>query len=76
MYFHVCIAQSVWTFVFGYEIMWLSAVVMFCILAPLIKIVLQQTEIDVSIGFFWLFKFPVSLFYFHSIYLSESFIVL
>ncbi len=60
MYFHACIAQSVWTFVFGYEIIWLSTVVVFLLLASLYKIVLQQTEIDVSTGFYWLFKFPVS----------------
>ena len=64
MYFHTCIAQGVWTLVFGLEMFWLSTVVMFLILASLYKIVLQQTEINVTIGFFWLFKFPVRLFYF------------
>jgi len=62
MYFHACIAQSVWTFVFGYKIFWLSTVVMFMILASLWSIVVQQGEIGpVSVGYFWLFKFPFEI---------------
>lgn len=61
-YFYACIAQSIWAFVFGYELFWLSVIVMALILMALGAIVAQQTRIrDVSIGDFWLFQFPVSI---------------
>ena len=59
LYFYACIAQSAWTFAFGYFFFLLSTVFMFLILASLYGIVMQQTKIEASIGEFWLFKFPV-----------------
>lgn len=61
LYFYACIAQSAWTIAFGYEVIWLSVICMFLILASLYGIVVQQTKYDVGIQDFWLFKFPVSL---------------
>lgn len=59
-YFYACVAQGAWQFAFGYEFMWIATVIMFLILAPLYIIVVEQMKISVSVGQFWLFKFPVS----------------
>jgi hypothetical protein len=60
-YFYACVAQSAWQFAFGYEVMWIATLIISLILAPLYFIVDEQLKISVSIGQFWLFKFPVSV---------------
>jgi len=64
-YFVACIFQSAWIFAFGYEIIWLSVLMMFGILVSLLKIVYRQSAIKSSpedrIKDFWLYKFPFSL---------------
>ena len=61
LYVYACLAQSAWTFLFGYEIFWLSVIIMFSILVPLYRIVMQQQQgMEGSLKEYWLFKFPVS----------------
>lgn len=63
-YFVACIFQSAWTFAFGYEIIWLSSIFMFGILASLLMIVYRQNRLtwgDSRIKGFWLLKFPFSI---------------
>jgi len=64
-YFIACIFQSAWSFAFGYEIIWLSAIIMFSILVSLVNIVTRQSAIQSSPQDsnkeFWLYKFPFSL---------------
>merc|ERR1712176_902089 len=64
-YFVACLFQSAWTFAFGYEIIWLSAVMMAGILVSLVNIVKNQNSVesnpnDVNTDY-WLYKFPFSI---------------
>lgn len=61
LYFAACVAQSIWTFVFGYEIIWSSAIVMGAILASLVYIVWRLSKMEHDKKEFWLFKFPFSI---------------
>jgi benzodiazapine receptor len=72
LYFYACIAQSAWTIAFGYEVIWLSVICMFLILASLYGIVVQQTKYDVGIQDFWLFKFPFQI---HCAWIFAAFVL-
>lgn len=78
-YFIACLFQSAWTFAFGYELIGLSSVFMFGILASLSTIVFRQAHIHQEEGFstfrgkdFWLYEFPFSL---HTGWISAAFAV-
>lgn len=75
-YFVTCLVQSAWNFAFGYEVIWLSVIFMFGILAPLTIIVVRQSEIESAPDSvnkdFWLYKFPFSL---HCGWISVAFAV-
>lgn len=63
-FFVVCVAQSAWTFLFGYEQIVASAIAMLCILSGLLVILCRQTAADLSDGSlfeFWLLRFPFSI---------------
>lgn len=60
-YFIACIFQSLWTFAFGYEVLWLSVVFMGGILVSLFQIVKKQSTIPSDLTEFWLLKFPFSI---------------
>jgi len=64
-YFVACMFQSAWTIAFGYEVIWLSVVMMGGILASLVYIVIRQSAIEsdpsATIKEFWIFKFPFSV---------------
>lgn len=60
-YFVACIFQSLWTFAFGYEVLWLSVIFMGGILVSLFQIFKNQSRIESDLAEFWLFKFPFSI---------------
>jgi len=60
-YFATCLAQSAWTFAFGYETIFLSVIFMVAILASLVKILLEQIKIEANLKDFWLLKFPFEI---------------
>lgn len=60
-YFAACLAQSAWTFAFGYEAVLLSVFFMVAILASLVKILLEQIKIEANLKDFWLLKFPFEI---------------
>ena len=61
-YVYVCVAQSMWTFCFGYERMMLSLIAMLAILLPLVRIVTKmRTMTTTTLGQYWLFQFPFEL---------------
>lgn len=62
-YVYVCIAQSVWGFVFGYEFIEFSAVCMVTILYFLVRTVVMEAKAqdETSTRDFWLLKFPFSI---------------
>mmetsp|Transcript_12123 Transcript_12123/g.22698 ORF Transcript_12123/g.22698 Transcript_12123/m.22698 type:complete len:284 (+) Transcript_12123:70-921(+) len=60
-YFVACTFQSLWTFAFGYEVLWLSVIFMGGILVSLFQIVKNQSKIESDLADFWLFKFPFSI---------------
>jgi len=64
-YFVVCMLQSVYSFAFCNEVMWLSVTALFGVLVSLGNIVIRQEFIDseksVRIQEFWMYKFPFSV---------------
>jgi hypothetical protein len=71
-YFVACIFQSMWTFAFGYEVLWLSVIFMGGILASLFQIVKTQSRIESDLADFWLLKFPFSI---HAGWIAAAFAV-